>query len=82
MALVPSEDYPYHLEIQPNDEYHLYWKFDAETVTFELHVRTTGWVGFGISPTGGMVDADIMIGWVADDVASITVSRFGSFHID
>ncbi|XP_028253404.1 DBH-like monooxygenase protein 2 homolog [Parambassis ranga] len=42
----------------------LKWGFDDQygTITFQLTVNTTGWVGFGLSPNGGMKGADIVIG--------------------
>jgi hypothetical protein len=50
-------------------KYHLKWKTDdrTETITFKVEVQTRGWVGFGISPNGGMKNSDIVIGWIADD---------------
>ena len=71
------------IELQPNVA-DLWWTIaDAEKeFTFEYHVKTTGWVGLGISPGrisfvnnfevfigcigGGMEGADIGIGWVDD----------------
>ena len=52
--------------------YQLYWTFDAtqKTITFNVVVRTTGWVGFGLSPDGGMVGSDVVIGWIASDGSS------------
>ena len=49
--------------------YELYWNFDndAETISFAVRVQTTGWVGFGLSPSGQMPDSDVVIGWVTDD---------------
>lgn len=44
--------------------YELYWKFDDSTITFEVQVKTLGWIGFGISPNGDMTGSDIVIGWV------------------
>ena len=55
------------VEILPNDEYVLFWKFDEETITFEVHGKTTGWVGFGLSPNGGMAGSDMVIGWIPSD---------------
>ena len=26
----------------------------------------TGWIGFGLSPGGGMEDADIVVAWIKD----------------
>ncbi|XP_035708310.1 DBH-like monooxygenase protein 2 homolog [Folsomia candida] len=36
----------------------------TKTITFELEAETLGWVGFGISPQGGMTGADIFIAGV------------------
>uniref|UniRef100_A0A8C2H7N4 Monooxygenase, DBH-like 1, like n=1 Tax=Cyprinus carpio TaxID=7962 RepID=A0A8C2H7N4_CYPCA len=37
------------------------------TILFELTVNTSGWVGFGFSPKGGMTGADIVIGGVGPE---------------
>ncbi|KAL5500620.1 hypothetical protein EMCRGX_G012211 [Ephydatia muelleri] len=49
--------------------YQLQWTFDdvRKTITFNVVVHTTGWVGFGLSPNGGMVGSDVVIGWVSGD---------------
>lgn len=33
-------------------------------VTFEVQVRTLGYIGFGFSPDGDRAGADVVIGWV------------------
>jgi hypothetical protein len=43
---------------------------DEDLVEFEIEVETTGYVGFGISPNGGMVGADIFIGGVYENGTS------------
>jgi len=40
---------------------------DKSAINFELWARTWGYVGFGISPHGGMAGADILIAGVAPD---------------
>ncbi|XP_069057999.1 putative DBH-like monooxygenase protein 2 [Pleurodeles waltl] len=57
----------------------LLWDFNktAEEITFELQARTTGWVGFGLSPSGGMAGADIVIGGVSP---SSTQTYFKDYH--
>ena len=55
------------VELLPNDEYVIFWKFNKEYITFEVHAQTTGWVGFGLSPNGGMAGSDMVIGWVPSD---------------
>ena len=49
-----------------DDQYELYWKFDlaVKNIQFAVRVNTTGWVGFGLSPNGGMPNSDVVIGWV------------------
>uniref|UniRef100_A0A674MZN7 DOMON domain-containing protein n=1 Tax=Takifugu rubripes TaxID=31033 RepID=A0A674MZN7_TAKRU len=44
----------------------IHWGFDNHqgNITFELVVNTTGWVGFGFSPNGGMKGSDIVIGGI------------------
>ncbi|MBN3287156.1 MOXD2 protein, partial [Polyodon spathula] len=44
----------------------LCWGFDSkqETITFQLACKTSGWVGFGLSPSGKMDGADIVLGGV------------------
>ena len=49
--------------------YTLYWNFSTpeQTITFAVKARTNGWVGFGVSPNGGMINSDVVIGWVNDE---------------
>jgi hypothetical protein len=66
--LKPSENYT-HSRIVDDDEpslYQIYWKLveNDESIQFEVHCKTLGWVGFGISPNGGMPGSDIALGWV------------------
>ncbi len=53
----------------------LFWKFDAENITFEVRANTSGWVGLGFSPNGGMPGSDIVTGWVQDGEAYLQVRR-------
>jgi len=50
------------LDQDGNFEVDWYIDYDIKEVIFEVVARTTGFVGFGISPTGGMTGADIIIG--------------------
>ncbi|XP_029532799.1 DBH-like monooxygenase protein 1 homolog [Oncorhynchus nerka] len=52
--------------LDPHGKYHLKWRFDRGTITFEIEVETTGYVGFGLSPNGAMALSDIVIGGVTD----------------
>ncbi|XP_068215999.1 DBH-like monooxygenase protein 1 [Palaemon carinicauda] len=46
--------------------YVLLWTPRERDIIFEVHVATTGYVGLGFSPSGGMKGADIILGWVND----------------
>ncbi|XP_062324362.1 DBH-like monooxygenase protein 1 homolog [Osmerus eperlanus] len=52
--------------LDPHGKYHLKWSFNRETISFEVEVETTGYVGFGLSPNGAMASSDIVIGGVVD----------------
>ena len=38
-------------------------------------METRGYVGFGISPNGDMVNSDVVIGWVKDGRTYFSVSH-------
>ena len=59
-----SSEYRFSHNLHP--DYTLYWTFDntAQSIRFAVHVRTTGWIGFGLSPNGQMPQSDVVIGWV------------------
>ena len=58
------------------DTYVLHWNFSTaeRTIAFAVNVSTTGWVGFGISPNGGMTNSDVVMGWVRSGRAYLHVS--------
>uniref|UniRef100_A0A674APS7 Monooxygenase, DBH-like 1, like n=1 Tax=Salmo trutta TaxID=8032 RepID=A0A674APS7_SALTR len=60
---------PFMAQLDPENNVNLKWGFSdvQDTITFQLTVKTTGWVGFGLSPNGGMAGADIVIGGVGQD---------------
>ncbi|KAM7395407.1 hypothetical protein PAMA_006932 [Pampus argenteus] len=55
---------PFMVYLDNNHMVCLKWGFDnlEGSITFKLEVNTTGWVGFGLSPNGGMAGSDIVIG--------------------
>jgi hypothetical protein len=68
--LKPSENYGINEMIVHRDDnndtiYMFFWKLMSNNeILFEVHAKTLGWVGFGISMSGGMRGADIAMGWV------------------
>ena len=65
---IDLSSYPLSAVLRDRDSevYTLHWGFDveAQTIRFAVNVSTTGWVGLGLSPTGGMPNSDVVIGWV------------------
>lgn len=47
-----------------NDDYRLLWSTKYQDITFEIQVRTLGYVGFGFSLNGHKLGADVAIGWI------------------
>ena len=68
-----EDEYPFSsvLRTDANGDpvYTLHWNFSVadEMIMFGVSVSTNGWVGLGISPTGGMINSDVAIGWVNDE---------------
>jgi hypothetical protein len=66
--LVPSENYSHSIDALAlflPDQYVIYYKLiEPNVIQFESHVKTTGWVGIGVSPNGMMGGSDMAIGWV------------------
>ena len=71
----PFNNYPFSLTLSEGN-YYLYWNFSTtdQTIQFAVRVKTTGWVGFGISPNGQMPGSDVVIGWVDGDNTYFHVS--------
>lgn len=62
--LVPSETYTNFIVVDQTKptQYQLHWKLTSiNEIQFELHAQTTGWVGMGISPDGGMTGSLIKL---------------------
>ncbi|XP_048780652.2 DBH-like monooxygenase protein 1 homolog [Ostrea edulis] len=76
-----TEKFPYMLDLSDNGEYFLFWKFNDSHITFEVHAKTHGYVGFGLSTTGRMYPADVVTGWVKPDGSAVFTDRFSSDHI-
>ena len=72
-AHIDLDAYPFTSVLKADSDgsplYILYWDFDTteQTITFAVKAKTNGWVGFGVSPNGGMINSDVVIGWVNDE---------------
>jgi len=58
----PSISWTHRMRLDAN--YDVYWSLSETDVTFQVQVRTLGYVIFGLSPTGLFQDADLVVGWI------------------
>lgn len=61
--------------INLNDDYRLLWNIREQEITFEIQVRTLGYVGLGFSKDGTIYGSDMAIGWVDQGQAHFQVSK-------
>ena len=71
----PTGIYTNFIDLIDNGIYRFYWNFTSTDLIGEIHVKTNGWVAFGLSPNGGMDKSDVVVGWINDNNgdASFTV---------
>ncbi|XP_008820148.2 DBH-like monooxygenase protein 2 [Nannospalax galili] len=64
--LNPTSHLRYSRFLDPSNTVFLRWDFDyaAEIITFEIQIRTTGWVGLGITDRYTFVGSDLVVGGV------------------
>ena len=60
------------------DQYILFWNYTDTDVIFKCVVKTTGWIGFGLSPNGGMFNSDMILAWFAPD----STEKFIDAHVE
>ena len=82
----PTDRYQNYIDLVPG-VYRFYWNVTKDNknspvdIIGEIHCKTLGWMGFGLSPNGGMNGSDIVIGWVRNGVANFTVNITKSINI-
>ncbi|XP_065836859.1 DBH-like monooxygenase protein 1 homolog [Oscarella lobularis] len=64
-----SREYKFSVSLNDDDTYRLHWTIDNSkgTINVGIETKTTGWIGFGLSPDGKMPNSDIVTGWVKDE---------------
>jgi len=66
--------YKHYRQLDPAGNYLLAWTANETDIDLEVTVRTTGYVGLGLSPTGLMASSDMMIGWIFNGSIFLGVS--------
>nr|ADP08787.1 dopamine beta hydroxylase [Azumapecten farreri] len=64
----PSHSFAHDVRLDEDGAYWLFWESNETHVTFETHVKTRGYVGFGLSGNGQMFPGDVVVGWVKEGV--------------
>lgn len=59
-----------------NDDFRMLWNIVDREVTFEVQVRTLGYIGLGFSRDGVLSGSDIAIGWVSQGQTYFQVRLF------
>ena len=59
---IPNPGWMHRMRLDAN--YDVYWSISDSEVTFEVQVRTLGYLVFGLSPSGHFHDADLIVGWI------------------
>lgn len=81
LIFVKCEDWTHHTVLDGNGRYQLFWKppenkNPGSEIIFQTVVQAKGFVGFGLSPNGGMKGSDIVTGWIKDGQVYFQVSTF------
>lgn len=62
--------------VELNYDYRVLWNIIGQEITFEVQVRTLGYVGLGFSLDGKLPGSDVAIGWVSQGQAHFQVSKY------
>jgi len=57
-------------------DFHLFWHVVDDTIRIKISAKTTGWIGFGLSPNEEMPSSDVVIGWVSASGNTFFDDRF------
>eukprot|EP00456_Euglypha_rotunda_P030876 TRINITY_DN24050_c0_g1_i1.p1 TRINITY_DN24050_c0_g1~~TRINITY_DN24050_c0_g1_i1.p1 ORF type:complete len:262 (+),score=37.17 TRINITY_DN24050_c0_g1_i1:24-809(+) len=66
--------------VDADSQYTLYWEADenAGVMRIGLEINVIGWIGFGISSTGGMVGSDVFIAYIYSNSTTVLNDRMAT----
>lgn len=70
-CVLSSPPYIHSVDVDKHESYRLSWGFDDKEIQFEVVTNATGYIGFGLSPDGTMVNADVVIGIIKNGHSSL-----------
>jgi hypothetical protein len=74
----PTGFYSNFIDLLDNGFYRFYWNYNTSDLIGEIHVKTNGWVSFGLSPNGGMDNSDVIVGWIDDNTGVVNFTVYFS----
>ncbi|CAD7081234.1 unnamed protein product [Hermetia illucens] len=63
-TIVPVHSISWDRSVDLNNDFRLLWTINKQEITFEVQVRTLGYVGLGFSRDGQLGGSDVAVGWV------------------
>jgi hypothetical protein len=81
----PTEPYPFNVTLlyDPPNEIHLFWKHTNQTITFELHLKRSRWVVFGVK---NYFISDVVLAWLDIDgvghFSSRVLTNLNDFYVN
>lgn len=72
----PTDVYVNKVTFVKPDIFHMLWNFTDTDITFEVHVKTSGWLIFGLSPREDLEGSDVVTAWVNPDGSYSFKDRF------
>ena len=78
----PTMNYDKYLDLMDQGNYRFYWSIKNGTLLGEVHARTIGWVGFGLSPDGSMINSNVMVFWINSDGSANFSERYAILSPD
>lgn len=72
----PDAAWSHRMRLDAN--YDVLWSPSETDITFEVQVRTLGYVIFGMSPSGLFQDADLVVGWLQNGRPRFQVTHLNS----
>ena len=72
----PTGYYANLIDLEPSGRFRFYWNMTQNSLAGEIHCKTLGWVGFGLSNDGYLNGSDFFIGWIENGTAPLRVFLF------
>lgn len=63
----PTDSYDEMFILIEPDVYIVYWSITKKEITFEVHVKTSGWFTLGLNNNGFIHHSDLVVGWLNSD---------------